>query len=129
MSYIRSGSNPEQLYIWGDGTNVFVVKGPIKVGSIPKEILHEIIRKYDSSGHDGNIEHEGAELKEVWVDSNEKELLPNLKEHTGYDRPFNCKLRLSYNGWYINMWYVTWFYIVSTNLSKTKNTNHTSKDV
>lgn len=115
MSYIRSTTNPEQLYIWGDRENVYFVQGPNSLGSIPKDIFHAVLSK---SLHEDEekIEIDGVVLKQVWVDADNR-LRDDLKKEE-IKLPVDIKIELSYNGWFIRMWYVTWEYILSTNRHK-----------
>lgn len=95
MSYIRSTSNPEALYIWGDGKEVTIMKGFDIVGTIPVTVFNGLIRKYHK--HFEDCTYEGAEVKEVKSGK-------------------NFKIRLSYKGWKCFMWDVTWSYIVLSNI-------------
>lgn len=105
MSYIRSGSNPEKLYIWGNGVNVFISKGHEETKVIPKNIFHGLIRKwFRNEWEDSSFK--GASVKEVLGEIN------NEKQH---------QIELSYSGWSIYMWLVTWVYITHTNLSNINN--------
>lgn len=104
MSYIRSTSNPENLYIWGDGKTTFFSKGrkdgPTPVYHMPRNVFHGLIRKWHRQYHD-TTRHKGAEVKEVWIKDN------GVNE---------LKVQLSYDDWSITMWAVTWEYIAYTNL-------------
>lgn len=120
MSYIRSGSNPEHLYIWGDGDgNVHFIKGPYTIGTMPTKIFNELIYKCSLDNDDDVIEINGAKIQNVWVDSDDT--LCDGKPKEGLKVPIDIKTQLSYNGWEIRMWYVTWHYIVETNKNKHKN--------
>ena len=67
MSYIRSGSNPEKLYIWGDAEDIVHISvGSVHGKTIPENIFHGLIRKYHRS-HCGDADFKGASIKEVWV--------------------------------------------------------------
>jgi len=115
MAYIRSSSNPEQLSIWSDGTTVCVVKGPKTIGYIPSVILNELLYKYSKEGDcDTTIEVDKATVQHVRVDSLDRESFS--KEDAIL--PINFKVKLSYDGWHIYMWEVTWDYIVNTNKDK-----------
>ena len=96
MSYIRSGSNPEGLYIFGDGITTYFAQG-IGEGTkkMPRSVFHGIIRKYHNSG-DNDILFKGASLKTVW-------------EHSlDGNKP---KIKLSFDDWSIIMWETTWTHI------------------
>ncbi len=107
MSYIRSGSNPEGLYIFGDGEYVTICIGPDSSRKMPKNIFHGLIRKYhrDELG----IQFKGASLNEEWIE---------------YNGSSDCKVVLAYDNWRCEMWGVTWDYIAYTNLH---NINRNSK--
>ena len=120
MAYIRSGNNPEALYIWGDGETVTVVKGHITVGNIPSVILNGLIRKYVDEHEEEDCEYEGAVLSEVWVDSNDVELEkiekdPTIVKGTGSNQ---AKTRLTYGDWSLIMWGVTWDWIAHNNYKR-----------
>lgn len=100
MSYIRSTSNPEALYIWGDNKEITVVKGPTIVGYMPISVFNGLIKKYHK--HFDDCSYKGAEVKDVKVGK-------------------NFKIRLSYGDWSVNMWDVTWSYIVLSNIKSCKS--------
>jgi len=96
MSYIRSLSNPEGLYIFGDGRNIelIVKKEPIKL--MPPQIFKSLMLKWlDNDFDDDELDFEGAKLKV------EK-------------RNENFKWILSYADWQIEMWEVTLFYVATS---------------
>jgi hypothetical protein len=101
MSYIRSGSNPEKLYIWGDGDNVTIAEGSLPAWNIPKLDFHSLLRKYERRFHDCPCEYRGIEVTEVWVDE-------------------ECKIKLSYKYHSVIMWDVTWEFIVNGFINKNK---------
>jgi hypothetical protein len=117
MSYIRSSSNPEQLYIWGDGKIVTFIKGPYTVGTMPSEILNELLYRYSKhENEDEVLEFEGATIQQVLVDAKDRQVDQiDPKEKI---LPTDWKIQLSYDGWVLYMWYVTWYYIVETNKEK-----------
>lgn len=100
MSYIRSTSNPEGLYIWADEKEVSVMKGSKIIGIIPVAIFNGLIRKYYKSLED--CAYKGAEIREIKSGK-------------------NFKTCLTYNNWKCVMWEVTWSYIVLTNIEKLKS--------
>jgi hypothetical protein len=107
MSYIRSTSNPESLYIWGDlDNNAYVVMGPETIGKMPTHVLNGLIRKYHRN-YCEDTKYKGAEIKETCIDG-------------------KFKMQLSYKEWQCVMWRVTWDYIAFTNNKrdiKIKNRN------
>lgn len=101
MSYIRSGSNPEKLYIWGDGVNTYIAEGAKENKVMPRSVFHGLIRKWLRNGWE-NCVFKDASVKEVWIKERNKN---------------ECKVELSYDGWKVYMWLTTWVYITHTNLS------------
>jgi hypothetical protein len=99
MSYIRSTSNPEGLYIWSDGTNVTIMKGHLMIGEIPTDIFNGLIKKY-IRGHESDCSYKKSNIGEVWVNID------------GVNTP---QIRLSYGNWSVDMWEVTWYYISKSN--------------
>lgn len=102
MSYIRSGSNPEGLYIWGDGTNVYFSASKEDSSQtnkyMPVGVWHELIRRYHRMfDFDTPISFKSAKL-ELWWDTKKP------------------KLKLSYKGWSYVMYQVTFGYIAFANL-------------
>ncbi len=104
MSYIRSTSNPENLYVWGDGKVTFFSSrkhGPTPVYHMPTNIFHGLIRKWHRRYQEATW-YKGAEIKEVWV--------------YGDGQCNELRIQLSYDAWNIKMWCVTWDHIAFTNL-------------
>lgn len=114
MSYIWSGSNPEGLYIWGDGENVHIHKEKETIGSIPRNIFNGLIKKYVNNYYE-DVDYDGAKLINCLVDLNDNEI--QEFNPTGGS---NFKCVLSYNGWRLAMWEVTWNYIVHNNYIQRK---------
>lgn len=113
MSYIRSLSNPEQLYIWGDENTVYITKGPVSIGTIPTNIFEGLIKKY-IRGYQEDCTYKKATIEEVTVDKFDKEVI-SLE---GLINPMSeFKMKLSYNNWSLIMWDVTWYYIAKSNYS------------
>jgi hypothetical protein len=117
MSYIRSGGNPEKLYIWGDGVSAVIAEGAKPTWDMPVSVFNGLIRKFHRRFHDYPCQHKGAQVEEVWVDENdlvwkdEETLDSHLKR-------MECKVKLSYGEHYVIMWDVTWEYIVYSNIEK-----------
>ncbi len=109
MSYIRSGSNPEGLYIWGDGKNVTIIKGKKTLGTIPTKILDGLILKCYNGKYDEICAYKGASISDIW-DNGE------------------LKTKLSYGEWNIIMWDVTWTFIVYTNLKSIRSKNRNKNE-
>lgn len=112
MSYIRSTSNPEALYIWGDKEKIaHISMGSSPPWYMPTSVLNGLIRKFNRQY--GN----GFDLDIDEVLSYRKASLMLVKH--GYD----FKVCLAYNGmvhgkmveWKCFMWVVTWMYIAKNN--------------
>ena len=97
MSYIRSTSNPEALYIVGTGKNVEIYRGGryahLLPHTIPTRTLKMLLRKWNVGNHDDET-YGGARVREIKVKN-------------------GWKIELSYEDWKIRMWPVTWYYIAS----------------
>lgn len=113
MSYIRSTSNPESLYIYSDGNTVHIHIGNAyrdrkkhyKEFCLPERVFDKLIKK--SKGW-LDAEWKGAKVEEKYIRKHKKlpKWLRNLKMTDG-----DFQTRLSYADWYIDMWKTTWFYI------------------
>ena len=97
MSYIRTTSNPERLYIWANAESVFIQMGWNEIGSMPEHIFNGLIKKYIKNSYD-DTKYKGAEIKEA------------------RDEAGNFKMELSFGDWNCLMWRVTWDYIALSNI-------------
>lgn len=113
MSYIRSGSNPEKLYIYGTEDRVYICEGSKPDWWIPLNIFNGLIRKYHRFFHDAPREYKGAKVEDVWVDQDNKEC-DDETYNPELDKLLECKVKLSYNDHCVYMWDVTWEYIVNS---------------
>ena len=115
MSYIRSGSNPEKLYIWGDEDKVFISEGSKDTWTIPLNIFNGLLRKFHRRYHDYPCQYKGAQVEEVWVDEDGNEGVSD-----SHLKKLECKVKLSYyedgDVHSVIMWDVTWEYIVYSNI-------------
>lgn len=111
MSYIRSTSNPEGLYIWGDDKNVNIVFGKELIKYIPIKIFDGLLNKYNKSCGNG-VKFKGASIKETFISDGKKQT--KLQKAFGVQSG-NFKMRLSYGDWHKDMWKVTWEYIAQHN--------------
>jgi len=104
MSYIRSTSNPEKLYIFGNmAGDVEIYQGPKLIGYIPGDNFDKFIDLYiDNFCED--IEYNGIKIETVFP----KDTGNGIKE------------RLSYGDWFIDMYDVTWYYIARSNYGRSK---------
>ena len=96
MSYIRSSSNPEGLYLWSNGIDVEIIEGSKFHGGIPVNIFNGLIRKFRKSVHRIPCKFKKCSLDEVWIEG-----VP--------------KIQLKYGAIEVNMWAVTWEYIANSN--------------
>jgi len=112
MSYIRCLSNPEELYIWGDGkyanfSSSIRKKFPDTLYKMPQKTFDNLLKKYKFKG---DTRYKGARIREVFVKNGKLNPKCVWKLVGKYDG--NFKMRLSYKKWHIDMWLVTWEYIV-----------------
>jgi len=111
MSYIRSTSNPEGLYVYHD------VNGHIYFNcskSIPANIFYRFIREIGNKYHGSfNMDYKlgQLEVKEIFYPSKKK--IPEAFKVLGM-KPGNYKMTLYWKGKEIaRMWVVTWQYIAN----------------
>ena len=115
MSYIRSTSNPEALYIWGGKDKVVNIsckeQPPFRM---PTSVFNGLIRKFNRKyGH-------GFDLLL------DEELIYRKAKLMMVKRGVNFEVCLEYTGmvdgmpveWKCFMWEVTWMYIALTNREK-----------
>ena len=97
MSYIRSTSNPEGMYIWSNGKTTHISVGTRPSLLVPHEVWNGFLEK--------------CLLLEYWEDEEReykglaaKEILPG-------------KIFISYPSWEspVEMYYTTWYYILHSN--------------
>ncbi|MFW6246856.1 MAG: hypothetical protein ACOC22_01625 [bacterium] len=100
MSYIRSTSNPEKLYIWSnvDSKNVTIMMGSETLGDVPKSVFNGLIKKCVEKGFD-ECKYNGASIS---VDETE------------------FKVRFKYKDIDFLMYSVTWYYITVSNYKSIK---------
>ena len=116
MSYIRSGSNPESLYIWGDDTKATIAEGSKPTWNIPLNIFNGLLRKFHRRFHDYPCHYKGAQVDEIWVHDENIEI--NENEADPLLLSTHCKVKLSYEEHYVIIWDVTWEYIVYSNVER-----------
>jgi len=76
MSYIRCLSNPEGLYIWGDGETIEISGGFLPIGCenhintyrVPSKIFKGLLNKFHKNYHECPCSYKGLKVEEVWVD-------------------------------------------------------------
>lgn len=113
MSYIRCLSNPEGIYIWGDGkqTNITIADTGIHK-YIPQKIFDGLLKKYNKQFGSTPIKYRGAKIDEIFVESGKKQT--KIEKQLGI-KDGKYQYRLSYKNWYIDMWQVTWEHIANHN--------------
>ena len=122
MSYIRSGSNPENLYIWGDKEDVYIsIGGETELKKVPIKTFNGLLKKYHKNFHEVPCVFKSLKIEEVWVKVDDKQ---NILGEIDDDEKIvdflktEIRMKLSYDNWFIYMWFVTWEYIVYSKLVK-----------
>lgn len=132
MSYIRSGSNPEGLYIiatsgdregeriliYGDGLPGSSIGPGI---SLPVKVFHGVaLRWFQNYGSD-DVKLRGVTVDEAWIDLKTGKVRSGRDGHKATKsfrrdladgKPLACVIRFRYKRRVIHMWRVTWAYIV-----------------
>ncbi len=121
MSYIRSTSNPEELYIFSSGKEVEVHQGPELIGKLPTKVMNGLIKKYIKKNQPDKCKHKGAKVQEVWVIlDNDGTILQEKKDEPSVDETMSGKTevmtKFSYGDWEVYMYEVTWYYIAHSNV-------------
>ena len=111
MSYIRCGSNPENLYVWGDVSgDVFFSMGA-ELKSMPKEVFDGLMHGFIKEDYPEEFEFQGASIRELlgygyYFPEKSKE------NPLGAFHPDFGKIQIAYKDWSIRLWPVTFFYII-----------------
>lgn len=139
MSYIRCLSNPERLYVWSNGKYVNIthsVKRPNSSGrhfTIPHGIFEGTCKRWANDNEPAVCR--GAKAEELHIDRTTGRVIPEwkpctrgckpdgkntwtpclrcLKKSMGDAKRGEFVIRLSYKKDFVNMWRVTWEYIIS----------------
>jgi hypothetical protein len=90
MSYIRSTSNPEKLYIYGCGNHVHITTSMM----VPEKIFRHLMRKLKKSPWMDSISHKGFKV---------------------YEDQRTFKWRMSYKNRHVDLYEVTLRYILDNN--------------
>lgn len=101
MSYIRSGGNPDKLYVWSNGTEVHVAVGGGNYFSILESDFNRLIIRSYNNGLD-SVEYRGIRI--------------DCDEVMG-------KSILYYTEHRIEMWDATWGYVVCSRILHWKRLN------
>lgn len=107
MSYIRSISNPEKLYIYESLDGVEIIMGTSHLGVVPTKIFNGLLKKYCKQFHEHPCEYKGAKIDEEWIDG-------------------EPKVKFTYENIEFFMWDVTWEYIVLFNIPQCSNCSGSS---
>jgi len=94
MSYIRSISNPEGLYIWGGTQGIEISVGSDPLLTIPRHIFRGVLKRWYRYGE--NVSYRGARMSQT----------PDFKYQLEYK---------DWEGRSVKAYDVTWTYIVTQN--------------
>ncbi|OGF52930.1 MAG: hypothetical protein A2Z21_01870 [Candidatus Fraserbacteria bacterium RBG_16_55_9] len=124
MSYIRSGTNPEGLYIWegGNGKKAFVdiswpQEKPLSSGRgeivIPASIFQKAVREWDRVGAVRGVAFKDFTIKEVYVNpTTGRDARRSVwKRRSLIVRDAEFFIRLGYKRKFVYLWQVTWEYV------------------
>jgi hypothetical protein len=92
MSYISPSSNPDRLYAYEGVHGVHLSKGAGETYILPSSVFHRLLKLWYSRDT-GTVLFKGAIVKELLIE----------------DR---FRIVLSYKEWSIDLWPVTWHYLV-----------------
>jgi hypothetical protein len=115
MSYIRSTSNPEGLYIYGDGENIIIHHRHGRT-YVPPRDFERVGLKYLKS-RVGPIKSGGLSLREVTLFHGTERICPRGHEERCLTRRLksskqecrhDSRMLLEYRGTRIFLWQVTW---------------------
>lgn len=129
MSLIRSLSNPESLYIWGDANGYNLchrVKPPLSSKwppdgntpriQIPVKVFERACLKWKDAGGwlDDRVEIQGFVVEMVHVNIKTGRKSPKLTlKNMLKELPTEFLIRLSYKRQFVHLWDVTWTYVVN----------------
>lgn len=133
MSYIRSTSNPEGLYIYTalddkDRPMVHVHASNKKhrlknFGSdgdillIPPKIFTKAVKLWDQEAdHEIGVKHEGLSVREVFANPDTLEFWRNKRK--AVPDGFEFMVKVAYKRKWVCLWGVTWAYVVHNVLSE-----------
>lgn len=128
MSYIRSTSNPEQLWVWEDSSEKKLMfswknsnpqENPFETYcslSDFKTFMRKVFKKDNYLQDNEVIKHKTISIEEVWYSNKTNKIwrkeLPR-KNKTWRTHNFECLICLTVNGKQILMYDVTWKYLYS----------------
>jgi hypothetical protein len=120
MSYIRSTNNPEGLYIICSGKYVEISEGSKKSWNIPVTQFRNILKKWKKRGWvDEDVKYKDTRVREIFIPDKKQD--KNWKKFIKTLGPIGkFKIRLSYKRNHIDMWFVTWDYIINNNSFRLK---------
>lgn len=89
MSYIRSTSNPEGLYIWHDVNGPVIVTTQTRDGRLPLEVFEGIMRRWGRDPFLYVYDDEGLTFKGATMKVNKRNWKWQLN-YTGWEKPVEC---------------------------------------
>lgn len=96
MSYIRALSNPESLYIWGEGNGkVAISVGQKSLVWMPRHVFHGILKRWYE--YQDVAKYRGASMKMIFT------------------APFKIRLEYPKTGVYVECYEATWVYVCALN--------------
>lgn len=119
MSYIRSTSNHEGLYVWGDG-HLVNFHGGLKILdserelTAPADVFHKAALAWDGDFEEGPVDVKGFEVVRV------------VAEYLGHNEHL---IRVSFRGKKIYIFDVTWSYLVNNILQRENKLKRVVKHV
>ncbi len=115
MSFIRSGSSPEHLYVYESVSDKCVhIDTPELCFAVPRKAFYKLCRlfrrNYETA--DDRIEADGLALQERWV-NNKTGRLHRSEPSVGHIMrgDWSCKHVLFWKRKFMPLWKVTWFYV------------------
>lgn len=121
MSYIRAGSNPEGLYIFGNGNHQVEILGGLPISKlpgphmaviVPRSSFHHVAKRWREDDC-VPARHKGLSVDEVQVFLKTGKRVPKkMPLKKWIKEPIAFLICLSWKKWKIFMWRVTWEYIV-----------------
>jgi hypothetical protein len=117
MSYIRSLSNPEALYVYEDIEDArihwsWTVKKPLSNGEcfvVPKWAMHRVALKFEDGREQASAGGFSAREQYVYLDTGR---LADESKTKNRDADAAVLIRIEYKGTYVYLWAVTWKAVV-----------------
>lgn len=109
MSYIRSLSNPEGLYVWGDFDGKLTFSWGGNLLRIDKELFHKVAMRWYCGEFDFFEDEPDSALDSVTEDSLS---VKDIFIPAGEADESRFVIRLTHETTQIDLWPVTWYYLV-----------------